>query len=80
MKHEFSGQIPEKSRTSNFMKIHQMGTDLVQSDRRTEITNLVVVFGNFAKASKIMHYIFMACFIIIILPLLSSFPKMYLSF
>jgi len=83
MKHEFSEQIPEKSRISNFMKILQMGAELVQSNRRTEKTNLVVAFGNFAKASKIIHHIFMTYFIviiiIIILPLLSSSPKMYLS-
>ena len=29
-----------------------MGAELVQSDRRTEMTSLIVAFGNFAKAPK----------------------------
>jgi accessory gene regulator protein AgrB len=65
---------------SNFMKILPMGAKLVHSDRQTEMTNLIVAFGNFAKALKIIHYIFIAYFIIINLPLFSSSPKMYLSF
>jgi len=36
----------------NFMKIRPVGTELFHTDRRTNITKLLVVFRNFAKASK----------------------------
>jgi hypothetical protein len=46
------------------MKIRKMGTELVhadgetegKTDRRTEMTNLIVVFHNFSKAPKHLSY------------------------
>jgi hypothetical protein len=34
------------------MKIHTVGAELFQADGRTDMTNLIVAFRNFAKAPK----------------------------
>jgi len=51
---EFSRHIFEKY--SNFMKIPPVGAELFYADRRTDgqtdMTNLIVAFGNFAEALK----------------------------
>jgi len=36
----------------NFTKIGPMGGELFQTDRRTDMTNLIVAFSNFANAPK----------------------------
>jgi hypothetical protein len=36
----------------NFMKILSVGTELFQTDRRTNMTKLLVAFRNFANAPK----------------------------
>jgi len=44
---------------SNFMKIRSVGAELFHADGRTDrqrdVTKLILVFSNFAKASKIQH-------------------------
>jgi hypothetical protein len=80
MKPEFFGHIPEKSRISNFMKNLPMEAELVHLGRRMEMTNLIVAFGNFAKAPKNHTLYLYGLFFIITLPLLSLSPRMYLSF
>jgi hypothetical protein len=37
------------------MKIRPVGTELFPADRRTDITKLVIVFGNFADTPKNLH-------------------------
>ena len=54
MKIEFSLQIFEKRQTSNFMNIRLVGAELFlrtdgQTNRRTDMTKLIVAFHNFAK-------------------------------
>jgi hypothetical protein len=50
MKLEFSVPIFEKY--SNFMNIRPMGAELFHADRRTDMTNLIAAFRNFANAPK----------------------------
>jgi hypothetical protein len=37
---------------SNLMKMHPVGADLYHEDGRTDMTKLIVVFRNFAKAPE----------------------------
>jgi len=64
IKLEFSGQIFENSEISNFMKICPVGLELLhadrQTDRRTDMTKLILTFRNFVNSHKnelIMLYI-----------------------
>ena len=50
MKLEFSRQIFDKIQISSFIKIRTMGAELFHADGRTDMTNLIVGFRNFAKA------------------------------
>jgi hypothetical protein len=51
---ELSRQIFGKKNTqiSNFMKIHPLGAELFNEDRRTDVTKLILAFRNFANASR----------------------------
>jgi hypothetical protein len=53
---EFSRQIFEKAKISNFIKIRPVGAELFhadrQTDRQTGMTKLIVTFRNFANALK----------------------------
>jgi hypothetical protein len=37
------------------MKIHPVGAELFHANGRTDMTKLIVAFGNFAKAPKNLH-------------------------
>jgi len=37
---------------SNFMKIRPVGAELLQADRRTDVTKLIFAVRNFANAPK----------------------------
>jgi hypothetical protein len=52
MQLEFSRQIFENPRISNLMKIGPVGAELFRADGRTDMTKLIVAFGNFANAPK----------------------------
>jgi hypothetical protein len=52
MKHEFSRQIFEKYRISNFMQTLPVGAELFQVDRRADMTKVIVAFRNFENAPK----------------------------
>jgi hypothetical protein len=54
MKLEFSQQIfKKKNKISNFMKICPMAAKLLHADEQTDMTKLIITFGNFANAPKI---------------------------
>jgi len=42
----------KNTQTSSFTKIHLVGAELFYTDRRTDMTKLIVAFRNFAKAPK----------------------------
>jgi hypothetical protein len=52
MKLEFSWQFFEKSSNPNFMKILPFGAELILEERRTDITELIFGFPNFAEAPE----------------------------
>ena len=52
MKSEFLRQIFEKYSKSNFMKIHPVGAELYEADRRTDTTKLIVALRKFFFAGK----------------------------
>ena len=41
-----------KTLKSNFTQIRPVGAELFHVDRRTDMTKLIIAFGNFAKAPK----------------------------
>jgi len=51
---KYSLRFSKNPRTSNFMKICPVGSELFymewQTDRQTDMTNLIVAFRSFAKA------------------------------
>ena len=49
---EFSLQIFEKYSKTNLIKIRPLGAELFQVDGRTDMTKLIVAYGNFANARK----------------------------
>jgi hypothetical protein len=52
LKLEYSGQISENPKISNFMKIHQVGAQLFHAGGRTDMTKPIVAFRYFANAPK----------------------------
>ena len=44
--------ISENKQISNFMKIRPVRDQLFHANRETDMTNLIVAFRNFAKASR----------------------------
>ena len=56
MQLEFSGQLFEKTRISNLMKIHFVGAEFFRADGRmdwwTDMTKLIVAFYNFVNGAK----------------------------
>ena len=46
----------KKKQISNFVTIRLMVAELVHSDRRTDMTKLIVAFGNFANVPKISSF------------------------
>ena len=52
MELEFSRQSFEKYSDSKYHKIRPVGAELFQTDRRTDMTKLIVAFRNFANALK----------------------------
>jgi hypothetical protein len=63
MKLEFSGEIFDKKNpyTSTFINFCAVGAELfyedgqMDTDRLTDITKLIVIFGNFTKEPKVNH-------------------------
>lgn len=53
----FVNRFWQKSPISNFMNIHPMGAELIQTDKRTDTTNLIGTFCNYAKAPKTFQLI-----------------------
>jgi hypothetical protein len=64
MKLYFSRQTPEKSSIPYSMKIRPVAVESFHADRRTDMTNLIVAFRNFANAPKNTAYVLLAYFII----------------
>jgi hypothetical protein len=52
MKLEFSQRMFEKFSNINFTKIHPEGAEMFHVDRQLDETKLIVMFSNFANASK----------------------------
>jgi len=52
MKYEFSRQIFEKYRISNFMQTRPVGAELFHVDRRADVTKVIVTFRNLENAPK----------------------------
>jgi hypothetical protein len=48
----FSTDFRKNLQISNFTKISPVGAELFYADGRTDITKLIAVFRNYAKASK----------------------------
>jgi hypothetical protein len=48
----FSQDFRKNTQISNFMKIRLEAAELFHADRKTDITKLIAVFRNFAKAIK----------------------------
>jgi len=51
MKLEFSRQIFENTKISNFMKILPRGAELFHEDGRTDMTKLIVAFHKFSESA-----------------------------
>jgi hypothetical protein len=60
MKLEFSRQIFEKAQISSFIKILPMGAELLDADRKTDMTKLTVAFRNFANVPNKEKFRFMS--------------------
>ena len=56
MKFEFSRYIFKSTQVSNFVKIRTVGAELFHADGRTDMTELIVAFRNFANALKNVVY------------------------
>jgi len=48
----FNASFSKDPQIPNFMKIRPVGAELFHADGRTDMTNLIVAFPNFANASK----------------------------
>ena len=48
----FLNRFSKNSQISNFMKIRPVVAELFRTDKRTDMTNLIVAFRNFANATK----------------------------
>jgi len=63
MKLEFSQHILKYTQISNFMTIYPLRAEFFHTDtltdRQTDKTKLVVAFGNFAKAPKMIVFGFL---------------------
>jgi hypothetical protein len=61
MKIEFPRQLFEKAQISNFGKIRPVGVELFHADGltdgNTDMTKLIVAFGNFAKARNNEYWV-----------------------
>ena len=45
--------VEKKTPLSNFMEIRQVGFELFNADGQTDMTKLIITFGNFAKTPKL---------------------------
>jgi hypothetical protein len=54
---EFTQQFLQNPQISNFMKICPVGAELFHVNGWTDMTKLIVDFGNFAKAPTNIHIV-----------------------
>jgi hypothetical protein len=59
MKHEFSPYFSKNPQTSNFIKIRPAVAEQFHEDERTDMTELIVAFRNFANTPKIGKHVIM---------------------
>jgi hypothetical protein len=54
----FGDRLKKNTRISNFTKICPVGADLLHAEGQTDMTKLIVAFGNFANALDMNTNIF----------------------
>ena len=52
MKFDFFDRFSNNSQIANFMKIRKVGEELFSADGRTDLTELIVAFGNFVNTPE----------------------------